>query len=63
MTKQNKIMFETVACSKCGDTVEVPDGKLTEDQKRGFLCPSCHEVLVELQVEKRNMGNRRLLVD
>lgn len=63
MDKQNKTTFETVACTKCGDAVEVPDGRLTEEQKRGYLCAACHEVLVELQAEKRSIGNRRLLID
>jgi len=54
---------EVVVCTKCREGKQVPKGHLTEEQKRGYLCSACHEPVVERQVEERQKGNRKLLVE
>jgi hypothetical protein len=54
---------EIVVCTKCKEPKEVPRGRLTEDQKRGFLCSACQEIVLERSVEERQKGDRQLLVD
>lgn len=54
---------ETVICTKCREAKKVPRGYLTEEQKKGYLCSACHEVVLERSVEERNKGNRQLLID
>ncbi|TRO55177.1 hypothetical protein E2P64_07535 [Candidatus Bathyarchaeota archaeon] len=54
---------ETVRCTRCGNPKEIPGGRLTEEQKRGFLCSACQEIVLERSVEEREKGNRELLVD
>ena len=61
--EKTMVNTEIVTCTKCKESKEVPTGRLTEEQKKGYLCSACHEVVVERSVEERNKGNRQLLVD
>jgi len=58
-----KVEHEMVVCTKCREAKQVPVGLLNEEQKRGYVCVACQEVVVERSVEERQKGNRQLLVD
>ena len=58
-----KTEMESFTCTKCGTVEQYPKGYLTEHAKQTFKCRACREVVVERQVDIRNQGKNRLLID
>jgi len=62
-TRNNETEIEVFTCVKCGAKETYPKGYITEHAKNTFECRACREPVVERQVDIRNHGKKRLLVD
>lgn len=55
--------MEKVVCVQCSKECTYPVGFLTQEGKSKYLCDVCREEVLELRIERKRIGDRKLLLD